>query len=29
MRAVDKNVDTKLDWIYLGTPLRGLTASSR
>lgn len=22
MRAVDKNVDTKLDWIYMGTPLR-------
>ncbi|WP_370499949.1 FAD-dependent monooxygenase [Mycolicibacterium sp. jd] len=29
MRAVDKNVDTKLDWIYMGTPLRGLTTSSR
>ena len=28
MRAVDKNVDTKLDWIYMGTPLRGLTASA-
>ena len=29
MRAVDKNVDSKLDWIYQGTPLRGLTATSR
>ena len=29
MRAVNKNVDTKLDWIYQGTPLRGLTASNR
>lgn len=29
MRAVDKNVDTKLDWIYQGTPLRGMSLSSR
>lgn len=29
LRAVDKNVDTKLDWIYMGTPLRGLATSSR
>jgi hypothetical protein len=29
MRSVAKNVDTKLDWIYMGTPLNGLTASAR
>jgi salicylate hydroxylase len=29
MRAVAKNVDTKLDWIYQGTPLHGLAASTR
>jgi len=28
MRAVAKNVDTKLDWIYQGTPLRTLAGSS-
>ncbi|AQA02157.1 hypothetical protein BVC93_06645 [Mycobacterium sp. MS1601] len=29
MRAVAKNVDSKLDWIYQGTPLGGLAASAR
>ncbi|MGE0217493.1 FAD-dependent monooxygenase [Mycolicibacterium sp.] len=29
MRAVDKNVDTKLDWIYMGTPLRREAVPSR
>lgn len=28
MRAVDKNVDTKLDWIYMGTPLRAQALST-
>lgn len=28
MRAVAKNVDTKLDWIYRGTPLRGLATAN-
>lgn len=29
MRAEDKNVNTKLDWIYLGTPLHDLSTSGR
>jgi 2-polyprenyl-6-methoxyphenol hydroxylase-like FAD-dependent oxidoreductase len=29
MRAEAKNVNTKLDWIYMGTPLRGQPVTSR